>query len=641
MTTENDFTLINNSDLTWKISQSELGYGLGEIELHGKIVEASLPGVFCICSLNGGEVIWARADSAIKEADRSLRLLGALIVDGVDLKFEVTIILDEYIPAVNLQFSWEVEKELIGWEVCLSYHYSFLNEWFCHLYPFASSNKFVALPRLTYVGVPAALLCREDRSMGILFGMALDSDYLNPGTWTGETGFYFTDQVVAPQFRFGRNGMRPGKVYEIPLQFIISSHVDHATQISELVRNWIKINAFQVEDLYVRSPEDAFQFFLEGRRNTSMWNPGIGYQLEEGDPESYFVYLGEQGLSAFFEYLVFEKTGDPIWRQRCFEQLEFMLGAQNTDPYHMHYGAFHTAFDLGKQAFDSNDRGENVGYKPDLNAYMARYMLQTWKRVLENEGIDHQDWYQAAVLAADWVLRQRNPDGGLPQVVDIHTGSRSISTISGRALPAMPIIAEITRSSRFLRFANQLADYLMRVVEPRFHYTGHHPDLPPDEIEEASIWGAIEYYLDRYKKTGEEDFLTRAQAGAYLSLLWWCPKQLSWVKNPTQLASAEQQHFLQYSIYCYQNNKILCLMRLYQVTHDDLYFQLAERITHGIFWTQVTEGNLKGATHERICDPWLARDDYGEAADFNSLGTVYMGEQSLDTMLQLIEMGLV
>jgi hypothetical protein len=636
----NDF-ILDNETLTWQITQSELGYGLGGIKFHGKTIEAGLPGVFGLCKINGEEKVWARAESAIKETKRSLKLFGALNVDGVEVKFEVAITLNERIPAAALQFSWQVDKELKEWEVCLSYHQSFLHEWFCHLYPFASSNKFLALPRLTYVGIPAALLCREDRSTGILFGMALDFDYLNPGTWTGDTGFYFTDQVVAPQFRFGRDGLLPGVEYKIPLQIIISTHDDHTAQIRELVQHWMKINAFQVEELYVRSPGEAFQLFLEGRRNTTMWNPGIGYQLEEGDPESYFVYLGEQPLSAFFEYLLFEKTGDPVWRKRCVEQLDFVIKAQNIDPSHIHYGAFHTAYDLGKQAFDSDDRGNNVGYKPDLNAYIARYILQTWKRVLENEGIDHQDWYRAAVLAAKWVLRQRNPDGGLPQVVDIETGSKSISIISGRTLPAMPIIAEITGDSLFQCFADQLADYLMNVVEPRFHFTGHHPDLPPDEVEEASIWGAIEYYLDHYEKSGKEDHLARAQAGAYFSLLWWCPKQLSWVENPTQLASAEQQHFLQYSIYCYQNKKFQCLRRLFQITHDDLFFQLSERILQGIFWTQVTDGNLKGATHERICDPWLARDDYGEPADFNSLGTVYMGEQSLDTMLQLLEMGLV
>jgi hypothetical protein len=46
-----------------------------------------------------------------------------------------------------------------------------------------------------------------------------------------------------------------------------------------------------------------------------------------------------------------------------------------------------------------------------------------------------------------------------------------------------------------------------------------------------------------------------------------------------------------------------------------------------------------GATHERVADPWLARADYGVPADFGSMGTVYMGEQSLDCMLQILEMG--
>jgi hypothetical protein len=45
-----------------------------------------------------------------------------------------------------------------------------------------------------------------------------------------------------------------------------------------------------------------------------------------------------------------------------------------------------------------------------------------------------------------------------------------------------------------------------------------------------------------------------------------------------------------------------------------------------------------GAAHERIADPWLARHDYEEPADFNSLGTIYMGEQILDSLLQVLEM---
>jgi len=78
---------------------------------------------------------------------------------------------------------------------------------------------------------------------------------------------------------------------------------------------------------------------------------------------------------------------------------------------------------------------------------------------------------------------------------------------------------------------------------------------------------------------------------------------------------------------------------LWGFTSDRLFKELYDQILQGIFWTQEVEGDLVGATHERIADPWLARSDYGESPSFNSLGTIYMGEQSLDTMLQLVEMG--
>lgn len=69
-------------------------------------------------------------------------------------------------------------------------------------------------------------------------------------------------------------------------------------------------------------------------------------------------------------------------------------------------------------------------------------------------------------------------------------------------------------------------------------------------------------------------------------------------------------------------------------TGDALFGALYERVLQGAFWTQKTEGNLMGAMYERICDPWNAR---GEG--FDSLGTLYLNELSLDAMLQLLDMG--
>jgi len=57
-----------------------------------------------------------------------------------------------------------------------------------------------------------------------------------------------------------------------------------------------------------------------------------------------------------------------------------------------------------------------------------------------------------------------------------------------------------------------------------YTFTDHHRDLPPDEQEEASIWGVIEYWLDKYERTRDEECLERAVADACLSFLWWCPK---------------------------------------------------------------------------------------------------------------------
>ncbi len=110
------------------------------------------------------------------------------------------------------------------------------------------------------------------------------------------------------------------------------------------------------------------------------------------------------------------------------------------------------------------------------------------------------------------------------------------------------------------------------------------------------------------------------------------------MKNPTVGDHAEQEHFLQYSNYSYQNKKIECLYRLHQLTRIPLFRDLADRITQTIFFTQVTQGDQMGGTHERTADPWLARRDYGKP-DFNSMGTIYMSEQGLDAMLQLVEMG--
>jgi hypothetical protein len=631
--------LKNNAGVKWAFISQLSGWSYGSISYRDQLLDSPLNhGILFLRRQDNGETRWLMAENVEQTGECSARLSGRVRVDGVNFKFELLASLAHDLPVLYSVFQFSVDADLLGWEVGFAYQEGFAHPWMCHFYPFAEDSKYVAVSPLTYVGVPAALIYRNDFSHVLLFGIDPSSDYLNPNTWTGTTSFFFYDQVIPPQFRMGGGNLKANVNYSLPLQLLISAAGDPLQSVADLTRTWISINNYQIDSLFVRTSQQAVDLFLDGRHNTNMWQPGIGYRLEEGDPNSNFVYLGEQPLSAYFEYLAYELTNDETWRQRCFEQMDFMLKAQNNNPDHRHYGAIHTAFDLGEKVFNSDDRGNNIGYKPDLIAYMARYMLMTWSRVLMREGLDCQKWYKAAVRAADWVLRQRNPDGGLPQKVDIVTGSKSVSSTSGRALPAFPVIYKITGDIRYKEFSEELERYLVRVTEARLYYSGHHPDLPPDELEEASIWGVVEYWLNKYEHTGDPEALQRAQGNAYLSFLWWCPKQLSWINNPTQMASAEQQHFLQYSLYCYHNRKVQCLWRLFEKTEDPLFKNLYHRTLQGIFWTQITEGEYMGATHERVADPWLKRNDYEEIAKFNSQGTIYMGEQSLDTILQLVEM---
>jgi len=627
-------TLKSRAGLRWVLDQRQTGWALGTLFLNGKPLEAPVrSGVLGLRNVATGEALWLPAAKCEPLDERSARLTGSAKVGEVTLSFEAVAALHADLPAATLDASWAVDKPLDGWEVCLAWQEGFDHSWFCHLYPFAENAKAVSRQPLAYVGVPAALLCREDISAATIFGIATASDYLNPTTWTGTTGFHFKDKAVPPQFRFGGGKLSPGIQYHVPLQLIVSDAGDSLRAVAQLVRAWIKLNDYKVEPLHVRTPDEALAIYLEGRRKTDAWKPGMGYVLQPGHWNA--IYLGTTPASAWFEYRIFELSGDKLWRQRAIEQMDFTLKAQDADPASRHFSAMHTAYDLGKKAFDSDDRGRNRGYKPDLIAHMARYMLLTWKRLKECEGIDRKDWHEAAVRAADWVLKQRNDDGGLPQKVDCATGAKSNSVVSARALAALPVIAAVTGDKRYLDAAETMERFVREKVEGRLWFTGQHPDLPPNDLEADSIWGVIEYWLDKHERTRDKECLDRATADALLALLSWCPKQLSWVKNPSQCAHNEQQNYLQYSLYCYHNRKLECLWRLAKATGDPLFAALYERVLQCVFYTQETKGNLMGAMHESICDPWRAR-----GGGFDNMGTLYMNELSLDAMLQLVDMGI-
>jgi hypothetical protein len=630
--------LKNAHGLRWQLERRGGRWSLGTLLVHDKPVDSPLTsGILALNNTASRQISWPAVTEARQLDERSARFTGSEKIGDASFRFEVDVALMEDMPAATLVPRWSVDRDLSGFEVCLAYQGVGTDDWRVQSYPFAGNSAQVAIAPMRYCGVPGALVYRPDLSMVVLFAIDTRFDYLNPTTWTGKTGFHFANRRTAPQFRCGGESLTAGVRYEHPVQMLFSDAGDFTGAVKGIMENWIRLNRYEVdESLSVRTPQEAFQCTLEGRRKMASWKPGIGYEHHRGTP---FVYVGNNPYIAFYEYRLYEMTGDPEWRKRAIEQIDFALKGQQADPSKPNYGVMHTSWYFRKQGqaegFCSWDWSHD-GYKVDLNVWMARYILETWQSFKQHEGLDRQEWYKAAVAAADWAVSQQNADGGLPQVVEIAAGRKSDSVVCGRALVGLPIIARITGDQRYLKVSEQMEKFLRSQVEGRFWYTGMHPDLPPEDFEQDSLYAVIEYWLNKHDRTGQQECLDRAVANAYYALLYWCPKQLSWVKSPTQCAHSEQQHFNQYSVYCYGNRKIECLARLARKTGNPLFRALQQRVMQMNFYVQVTEGPFMGSMTEAVCDPWLER-----GGGYEWRGSPYTSELVTDLMLQLMDLGLV
>ena len=155
---------------------------------------------------------------------------------------------------------------------------------------------------LQYVGVPAALLFRPDWSHSILHGLDPSTDYLNPNTWTGATG-YTMGNGTAPAWSFGGDrDMSPAVHYSAAVQLIFSAKGAMPSAVNELVSNWRFWNGFAVEGLDVMPPKQAFETFVDGRRSTPMWLEGYGYKLQypgETFGSGNYIRMTSQPCSAY------------------------------------------------------------------------------------------------------------------------------------------------------------------------------------------------------------------------------------------------------------------------------------------------------------------------------------------------------
>ena len=106
---------------------------------------------------------------------RTARFTGRYKVGEVTLSYQMEVSLMDDLPAARLLPSWSVDKDLTGYEVCLACHDTGHGGWRCTIYPWAGNATALSRERLSYCGVPSAILFRPDLSLVTLFGITMQT----------------------------------------------------------------------------------------------------------------------------------------------------------------------------------------------------------------------------------------------------------------------------------------------------------------------------------------------------------------------------------------------------------------------------------------------------------------------------------
>ncbi|HVS87484.1 MAG TPA: hypothetical protein VHF01_04595, partial [Candidatus Acidoferrum sp.] len=120
--------------------------------------------------------VWLKALAVERVSDSKEVFSGSGTIGGSRVQFKVTVDVPADVKAVKLTYDFRSEKELPGRQAVLAYHSDFAHTWQCHIYPYAESSKYVERDPLSYMGIPSLFLYRDDRTMGLFWGIDMNFD---------------------------------------------------------------------------------------------------------------------------------------------------------------------------------------------------------------------------------------------------------------------------------------------------------------------------------------------------------------------------------------------------------------------------------------------------------------------------------
>ena len=460
----------------------------------------------------------------------------------------------------------------------------------------------------------------------------------------------------------GRAQYRPGAVYEIKFQLFAL-----AGGFRELAQAWAAANDFSFDRKRYYSIDQALEIVAAGRaqevcngtvryvRQDVNGLPVRGYRHSSGRQNRISVY--RQAMNAYVDYLLYQRTGKAVFRERVVEQMDFLLAAQTPagwfqEDWHVVPGdwGYEVIREDGgiAQIIDSNGSvtawippdtvgasrvdsgiaqplrrgakvdprtGHNIrGPRPDYLGMTVLYMHKLQRALEQHEGLRRDDWAAAMQRCLDWLLRMQWPDGAWAMTVSPDEAVQTDAAPMGRLLVALDVLAAELGDARLEAARARHEQWILEhCVEPQQCW-GSHKDTGL-MIDYGGLQSFIQYCVQRYERTEEQRYLELARECTYFNFFEHCPKQLEWLWHYSKGGIMEQGNYMQYDIDNMDNLPCVSWYKLARYTNDEFLLGFTDQAVYTTMHTLCDDPKNPwyGAWPQYLVDPANSAQHYDES----------------------------
>ncbi len=646
------------------INHDEFGYGLEKIRAANRDVgvQNNAPLFFMRLTETKAALIPIRLPLVKRQELKGsvqLDFYGEKEIQNTKVTFEVKLKIFDSFNAVTMDIFAQADHDLNA-RIEVSFGQNETSIWRANLYPWAENS--LSLPEeidseassiysanqphkvsewneklFNWCGLPAALFRNQDRSIAFLLGVSKDCEYGKPGTWLEELSLEMAPNQ-SPRVVSGstRSCLKKGVMYHLPVQLVVSVIPDYLKQPRELIAAWTTLNHYKAEFIehpVFHSEADMMRFMIDGRRRAAYYIDGATYGCDQHRQGKFDIYIINTPFNIYLDLLLNKITGEEIWRKRANDQISWLRHMRVNDMNDINFGAFYPISPGAKKPSFYLYKGSRQEFEVEQNA-KAGYWLLKIAQAMQARKLpklsEYSDIMSLAFETLQWVKKQQQPDGSIPQKIGL-IGENNAPVTPAHSLLAFQLAFQMTGEENWRDAMLKAENWtITHSVEPAIFF-GAHSDLGPNEYEEGSIHVLTTYMLQRYEDEVDIKYLKIAGYLGAISFLWRCPKQLSWTARPTQGCNVEQSHYLQYSLYSYYTFKYLNFIRLGKLLADPFYEMEGRYLIRQSAHCLVLNGEWQGAHYERLADPWNARTD-----DKTLEGNIYGSELAPELLYQLL-----